>query len=358
MEGFQNEVHLVVQQMCDQIASADQTFEIVSSEKQYYQTLYEFNQSVQNSVGKNNNGTKENYISDFSQSTVSAFKLVVHSKEKKNIEFSIDTEINKTPKPLIETSVFNSPVSSPKTNSCHDAINTVSSLTTLSSNKSNNTTDSSAISIAENSCIDQIKPKNDIKMTVQDSDCAEIVCNSAESLFPPINNKNYFDNNENSSTVNSLPKTFCLETVFPKLVAESSDFGTGNFLKGCKWAPDGLCFLSNADDNYVKIFNTPYECLIDKIQDIELPLQLGACLMIKEPGTVYDYCWWPLMNSNEPVTCCFATTSSDHPVHLWDAFNGKLRATYIALNSVQELTSPYSLCFSNDGQQLLCGFKK
>ena len=161
---------------------------------------------------------------------------------------------------------------------------------------------------------------------------------------------------ENCSEENTAESSFSGKVTSCKLMAESKNFGTDNYFKGCKWAPDGLCFLTNSNDSRVRIFNTPYQCL--EGVGVEQPLNLEACLVVHEPGLVYDYCWWPLMNSREPVTCCFATTCSNQPVHLWDAFNGSLRASYICLNSVEEIAAAYSVCFSNDGQQLLCGYKK
>ena len=166
---------------------------------------------------------------------------------------------------------------------------------------------------------------------------------------------------ENTYYSQEIPKFSALtnsKSMSHKLVAESKSYVPGNFFKGCKWAPDGLCFLASTNDNFVRIFNTPSECLNSRLEEIENSVVLEDCLRIKESALVYDYCWWPLMNSRDPTTCCFASTSANQPVHLWDAFTGSLRASYIALNSVYELTSAHSLCFSNDGRQLLCGFKK
>ena len=143
-----------------------------------------------------------------------------------------------------------------------------------------------------------------------------------------------------------------------KLIGESNHFGYENYFKGCKWSPDGLCYMTNSNDSQIRLFNTPYKCISNDFASVESPLELKDCLKVQEPGLIYDYCWWPLLNSQDPATCCFATTAINQPVHLWDAFNGTLRASYIAFNSVQEITSAYSLCFSNDGRQLLCGFKK
>ena len=49
---------------------------------------------------------------------------------------------------------------------------------------------------------------------------------------------------------------------------------------------------------------------------------------MKEGESVYDYHWFPMMNSGSPETCCLATTSQHQPIHLYDAFDGHIRATY------------------------------
>ncbi|MEQ2187669.1 Telomerase Cajal body protein 1 [Goodea atripinnis] len=53
-----------------------------------------------------------------------------------------------------------------------------------------------------------------------------------------------------------------------------------------------------------------------------------------------------------------ASSSRDNPVHVWDAFYGKVRASFRPYNHLDELTAAHSLCFSPDGEQLYCGFEK
>ena len=59
-------------------------------------------------------------------------------------------------------------------------------------------------------------------------------------------------------------------------------------------------------------------------------------------------------------SCLFARfVCRDQPVHLYDAYTGQIRATYRPYNSLDELDSPSSLCFLNDGQHLITGgFRK
>lgn len=105
-----------------------------------------------------------------------------------------------------------------------------------------------------------------------------------------------------------------------------------NFTKGCYWSPDGTCLLVISEDFKIRIYELPRELYSGFVTpDTDLPT-LKAALSVREGGIVYDSCWFPLMNSWDPSTCCFATTSRESPVHLWDAFNGELRATYRAYN--------------------------
>lgn len=77
-----------------------------------------------------------------------------------------------------------------------------------------------------------------------------------------------------------------------------------------------------------------------------------------EGGTVYDYCWYPFMNSTSPETCCFISTRQHEPLQLWDAFDGKLRCTYRGYDAVDEVEAALSVCFSIDGSQVIAGYKK
>ncbi|KAJ6654952.1 hypothetical protein lerEdw1_006423 [Lerista edwardsae] len=128
-----------------------------------------------------------------------------------------------------------------------------------------------------------------------------------------------------------------------------------NFLKGCKWAPDGTCLLTNSADNALRIYNLPSELYAKEWGSIA---EMSPVLRMAEGDTVYDYCWFPLMSSADPQTCFVASSSRDNPVHVWDAFYGDLRATFRSYNHLDELTAAHSLCFTPDGAQLFCGFDK
>jgi len=91
--------------------------------------------------------------------------------------------------------------------------------------------------------------------------------------------------------------------------------------KGCCWSPDGTCLLAGGDDNAIRLFELP-EKTDEQVEGESQTVELPVALTVHEAETIYDYQWYPLMNSNDPGMCCFASTSRDTPVHLWDAFTG------------------------------------
>ncbi|KAG6584027.1 Telomerase Cajal body protein 1, partial [Cucurbita argyrosperma subsp. sororia] len=107
-----------------------------------------------------------------------------------------------------------------------------------------------------------------------------------------------------------------------------NQFRTGpnpnNFFKGVKWSPDGSCFLTSSEDNSLRRFNLP-----DYGNDVSGNVageedSFTSNLVVGEGESVYDFCWYPYMSASDPVTCVFANTTRDHPIHLWDAASGEV----------------------------------
>lgn len=76
------------------------------------------------------------------------------------------------------------------------------------------------------------------------------------------------------------------------------------YLKGCLWSPDGTCLLTTVNGDGMHVFETPRDLYSAESVSAERPLDcLQSAVHIKEGGIVYDYCWFPFMNSNDPTTC-------------------------------------------------------
>jgi len=127
-----------------------------------------------------------------------------------------------------------------------------------------------------------------------------------------------------------------------------------------KRSPDGTCLLSNSEDNTVKLFELPiteFSPLHSEPPETPKTCEfLNPALTIMEGESIYDYCWFPKMNSIEPSTCAFLTTSAYHPVHLWDAFQGKLIGSYRSYNDMDELDYAFSVTFNGKGDRIYCGY--
>lgn len=67
------------------------------------------------------------------------------------------------------------------------------------------------------------------------------------------------------------------------------------------------------------------ECRFDVESCCKGAAQVIGGLQAKEAEPIYECCWYPLMNIQDPATCCFLTSSRDHPVHLWDSNTGEVR---------------------------------
>ena len=102
-----------------------------------------------------------------------------------------------------------------------------------------------------------------------------------------------------------------------------------NYGRGCIFSPDGLCILSYSEDNKIRLFEPPQETSSDqKFDTDEQDPSWDAVVTIPISGPIYDVNWYPLTDSSDPDTCCLAVTSQYQPVHLYDAYDGHLRATY------------------------------
>ncbi len=172
-----------------------------------------------------------------------------------------------------------------------------------------------------------------------------------------------------------------------------------------------MCFRYEVPDDYDGCFNneednnpnSPVNDNIDNDNDTILKNGGSCCwrqwkpsVISKESERVYNAMWFPLMDSSDPATCCFASTSRlvvvvvnstlhylsiiypprppplacasnnfvlletyrDNPIHLWDAFTGDLRCNYTAYDDADQVVAAKTLCFSPNGAKLYGGFER
>lgn len=158
----------------------------------------------------------------------------------------------------------------------------------------------------------------------------------------------------------------CLENKFDLFELSrhlwKSTYDKQQYTRGCLWSPDGTCILTAVNLDGMHIFELPstlYELNNDDSITNERPFDvLESVIHVKEGGTVYDFCWYPLMDSNYPETCFWIATRQHEPIHIWDAYNGTLRSTYRGYSAADEVETAISVIFSNDGYKIYGGYKK
>jgi len=119
-------------------------------------------------------------------------------------------------------------------------------------------------------------------------------------------------------------------------------------LKGCKWSPDGLSILTNGEDKRLRIFNI-------ETDETDRCMKLCKISQIKEGGTIYDYAWYPNSTQNNDGLKLVLSTSHRSPIHLWNALDGQLEATYRVYDHVDEVAHVNSICFNWSGEEIYCG---
>ncbi|XP_047966872.1 telomerase Cajal body protein 1 isoform X3 [Salvia hispanica] len=140
----------------------------------------------------------------------------------------------------------------------------------------------------------------------------------------------------------------------------TNESNPNNFLKGVKWSPDGSCFLTCNEDNTLRVFSLPYNDIGDPDAPTSTPDSdsYGPNVVVSEGESAYDYCWYPYMSASNPDLCVFATSTRDHPIHLWDANSGQLRCTYRAYDAMDEITAAFSIGFNPGGNKIFAGYNK
>ncbi|KAG5187848.1 WD40-repeat-containing domain protein [Tribonema minus] len=127
-----------------------------------------------------------------------------------------------------------------------------------------------------------------------------------------------------------------------------------NFVKDIHFSPDGTCLLAASEDCKLRLYEAPDPDRGDGSSSSGAP-PWRCCLQYNEGETIYSMAWYPHMSSSTPASCCFVTTARDHPLHLWCAYTGALRATYRGYDHLDELSSALSVAFNAAGTHIWGG---
>lgn len=75
------------------------------------------------------------------------------------------------------------------------------------------------------------------------------------------------------------------------------------YLRGCKWSPDGTCCLTVVNNDGMHVAELPRDLYDGDVMGNRSVDILGSVIHVKEAGLIYDFCWYPGMNSTCPETC-------------------------------------------------------
>lgn len=77
-----------------------------------------------------------------------------------------------------------------------------------------------------------------------------------------------------------------------------------HYLRGCKWSPDGTCLLATIRGGGMNVMELPADLYACDTVSVTRPVHaLNPAVVVPETGLIYDYCWYPGMNSTNPPTC-------------------------------------------------------
>ncbi len=148
---------------------------------------------------------------------------------------------------------------------------------------------------------------------------------------------------------NAPPSVVRLATTGSKMIF---DLGGGGGARGLTRTSSSSSSSISVGDDARAAADMEYES-IEEEEEVEISSSL--CINVGE--MVYDAAWYPVMNSWAPETCCVVATTRDHPVRLFDAYTGKLRASYRSYDRVDAVVAPKSLAFAPGGGTIYCGLK-
>ncbi|XP_026477553.1 telomerase Cajal body protein 1-like [Ctenocephalides felis] len=222
----------------------------------------------------------------------------------------------------------------------------------------------STTSIIDNDTASKFNIENSLNNNEKSHNSEESIQNNIESIETDLQNEQQ-NNIEEAMEITESSYDILTNKYFSDKIIELSRLATNttisnqNYFRGCKWSPDGTCILSIINNKGMQVTELPRELYSNENVSTERPVDiLTPALRIKEAGLVYDFEWYPKMNSYDPATCCWITSIQHGPVQLWDAFDGSLRSSYRGYNDVDEVEAALCTRFSPNGDNIFAGYKK
>lgn len=125
---------------------------------------------------------------------------------------------------------------------------------------------------------------------------------------PIVSNLQIAENVGNEANVYTYPNLFTSKTLLELSNSSWSRSAKARediqpYLRGCKWSPDGTCCLTVVNNDGVHVTELPRELYSGSVALNRMIDVLDSIIHVKEAGLIYDFCWYPGMNSAIPETC-------------------------------------------------------
>lgn len=132
-----------------------------------------------------------------------------------------------------------------------------------------------------------------------------------------------------------------------------------HYFNGSLISPDGTCILSAVNAKGMYVFEIPQDLYnIEELNEKREINLMKPVIYVKSQMNIYDICWNPQLNSQNPETCYWISSSQNEPIKMFDAFDGSFKCSYRVYDYADELEAALSCHFSPDGSLIYAGMKK
>ncbi|KAH9458288.1 hypothetical protein MJO29_005403 [Puccinia striiformis f. sp. tritici] len=130
-----------------------------------------------------------------------------------------------------------------------------------------------------------------------------------------------------------------------------------NLLRVAKWSSDGSTVLTEAEDRTIRLFmSSDCDTQVSCDDNPHRSSSWEPTADFPMADALLSTCWFPYSSINDPSRYCFVVAVKDHPIHLLDASDGRIRASYPIVDHRERMVAPHSMLFSDDGTTLFAGF--
>ncbi|KAF8741825.1 WD40 repeat-like protein, partial [Rhizoctonia solani] len=123
---------------------------------------------------------------------------------------------------------------------------------------------------------------------------------------------------------------------------------SNNFFRNVQWCMDGSSLLGVTEHASLEILD-----LTDQDDRIELKHRLS----LPQPAPILSTAWFPTASSSDPASFCLVAAVRDTPIKLFDASDGRVRASYRIVDHRERFIAPHCMAFNMYMNRLYCGFE-